>query len=103
MLLIGDLFSKYIQAIPLKDQTAPSIADPFLKHCVYIHGTPFYLLIDQGSNVDCQVMRDICYTLGGKKRQSSAYHSPGNGFAERNVRLVKDMLRAVLLHRCLDQ
>ena len=34
MLLVGDVFSKYIQAIPLKDQTAPTIADAFLKHWV---------------------------------------------------------------------
>ena len=77
--------------------------DAFLKHWVYIHGTPFYLLTDQGSNVDGQLMRDICDTLGVEKRRSSAYHSPGNGFAERNIRSVKDMLCAVLLHRRLDQ
>ena len=35
--------------------------------------------------------------------RSSAYHSQGNGFAERNIRSVKDMLRAVLLHRKLQQ
>ena len=67
ILLIGDTFSKFIQAISLKDQTAPVIADAFLKNWVYIHGTPSYLLTDQGSNVDGQLMRDICTTLGIEK------------------------------------
>ena len=48
-------------------------------------------------------MQEICTTLGIEKRRSSAYHSQGNDFAERNIRSVKDMLRAVLLHRRLQQ
>jgi len=103
ILLIGDTFSKFIQAISLKDQTAPVIADAFLKNWVYIHGTPSYLLTDQGSNVDGQLMRDICTTLGIEKRRSSAYHSQGNGFAERNIRTVKETLRTVLLNRKMQQ
>lgn len=103
ILLIGDVFSKYIEVIPLKDQTAQTVVDAFVKNWIYIHGTPFFLLTDQGSNVDGTVMRDICNLLGIEKRRSSAYHSPGNGFAERNIRSIKDMLRSVLLHRRLDQ
>ena len=103
ILLIGDIFSKFISAVPLKDQTAPLIVDALLKNWIFIHGSPFYVLSDQGSNVDGNVMQEICTTLGIEKRRSSAYHSQGNGFAERNIRSVKDMLRAVLLHRRLQQ
>lgn len=103
ILLIGDIFSKFISAVPLKDQTAPIIVDALLKNWIFIHGTPFYILSDQGSNVDGNIMQEICTTLGIEKRRSSAYHSQGNGFAERNIRSVKDMLRAVLLHRQLQQ
>ena len=46
ILLIGDVFSKYIQAIPLKDQSAASIRDAFLRHWLFIHGTPQYFLTD---------------------------------------------------------
>ena len=103
ILLIGDVFSKYIDAIPLKDQTAPTIVSTLQTKWFYVHGTPFYLLTDQGSNVDGQIMHDVCISLGIEKRRSSAYHSQGNGFAERNIRTVKDMLRSVLLHRRLSQ
>ena len=48
-------------------------------------------------------MNDICTQLGIKKRRSSAYYSQGNGFAERNIRTVKDTLRSVLLHRRIPQ
>ena len=35
MLLIGDTFSKFIQAVPLKDQTAPVVVDAFVKNTAF--------------------------------------------------------------------
>ena len=88
---------------PLKDQTATDIADALLSHWIYIHGAPYFLLSDQSSNVDGTVIKKICNLLKIEKRRSSAYHSQGNGFAELNIRSVKDMLRAVLLQRKAPQ
>ena len=102
-LLIGDVFSKYIQAVALRDQTAPIVIKALSNSWIYFHGTPFYVLSDQGSNVDGDTVRELCNTLGIEKRRSSAYHSQGNGFAERNIRTVKEVLRAVLLDRKMDQ
>ena len=102
-LLIGDIFSKYIEAVPLKDQTTSSIIAALLSKWIYIHGIPLYILSDQGSNIDSQALHELCNIFGIEKRRSSAYHSQGNGFAERNIRSVKDMLRSALLHRSLNQ
>ena len=74
-----------------------------LKHWLYIHGTPLYLLSDQGSNVDCETMRTLCNKFGITKCRSSAYRNQGNGFAERSIRTIKDLLRSVLLYRQLPQ
>ena len=102
-LLIGDIFSKYIQAVPLKEQTAPSVVTALNSNWIFFHGSPLYLLSDQGSNVDGETVKELCITTGIEKRRSSAYHSQGNGFAERNIRNVKEILRTVLLHRKLEQ
>ena len=48
-------------------------------------------------------MHDVCNTLGVEKRRPSSYRSQGNGFAERNIRTVKDILRTGLLHGRLAQ
>ena len=74
-----------------------------LSYWIYIHGAPYYLLSDQGSNVDSVTIKEICNILGIEKRRSSAYHSQGNGFAERNIRSIKDILRSILLARNLPQ
>ena len=98
-LLIGDIFSKYITTVQLKDQTASVIVEALLSHWIYIHGAPYYILSDQGSNVD--TIGEVCIVLGIEKRRSSAYHSQGNGLAERNIRNVKDILRSAILSRKL--
>ncbi len=103
ILLIGDIFSKYINAVALRDQTSKSIVKAFEDNWLHIYGKPFYLLSDQGSNVDGDTVHEFCNELGIEKRRSSAYHSQGNGFAERNIRSVKDILRSALLHRNLNQ
>ena len=102
-ILIGDIFSKLVQVIPLKDQTAPVVIDALLTSWLFIHGKPLYLLSDQGSSVDGQVICNVCDKLAIKKCCSSAYHSQGNGFAERHICIFKDVLQAVFLHCCLPQ
>ena len=37
VLLISDIFSKFIQSVALQDQTANSIVEAFLRRWVYIH------------------------------------------------------------------
>lgn len=101
-LLIGDMFSKYIRAVALRDQEATSISGVLSSSWLFIHGMPSFLLSDQGSNVDGDVMRKLCEEYGIEKRRSSAYHSQGNGLAERNIRNVKEILRCVLHHRKLS-
>ena len=57
---------------------------------------PIFLLSDQGSNVDGHTIRNICDNFHIEKCTSSAYHSQGNGFAERSVRNVNEILRLYL-------
>eukprot|EP00112_Aurelia_sp_Birch-Aquarium-sp1_P010237 Seg2195.9 transcript_id=Seg2195.9/GoldUCD/mRNA.D3Y31 product="Retrovirus-related Pol polyprotein from transposon 17.6" pseudo=true protein_id=Seg2195.9/GoldUCD/D3Y31 len=81
----------------------PDLNQPFVVEVDASNYAVGGILSQKGSNVDGNIMQEICTTLGIEKRRSSAYHSQGNGFVERNIRSVKDMLRAVLLHRQLQQ
>ena len=101
-LLIGDIYSKFIHAVPLRDQEALSISKSLEESWLNFHGIPFHLLSDQGSNVDGEVIHSLCEEFGIEKRRTSAYHSQGNGFAERNIRNIKELIRTVLLDRKLS-
>ena len=103
ILLIGDIFSKFIEAIPLRDQSAQTVTNALINGWILKHGSPVYILSDQGSNVDGSIVNEVCNSLGIEKRRTSAYHSQCNGFAERNIRSIRDILRAVLLDRNIAQ
>ena len=103
LLMMGDIFSKYIELAALRDQTAISVVQSFYDNWIMRHGSPLYLLSDQGSNVDGETMNELCSAFEIEKRRSSAYHSQGNGFAERNIRSVREIFRTVLLDRKLSQ
>ena len=60
LLVIVDLFSKYIEAVPMKDQEAVTVAEALEYGWLYRHGYPFALLSDQGRNVDGALIRDTC-------------------------------------------
>ena len=96
MLIIGDLFSKYVEAVPLRGHTTEEICNALFNDWILVHGYPNFLLSDHGSNVDGHTIRNVCDNFHIEKRRYSAYHSPGNGFAERSVRNVKEILRLYL-------
>ena len=103
LLLIGDVFSKYIEAVPLRDQTADSIKRGLWENWLNHYSYPQFMLSDQGSNVDGVVINKLCRDFHIEKRRTSGYHSQGNGFAERNIRSVKETLRTLLLEYKLPQ
>ena len=98
-LLVVDTFSKWIEIIPMRDQTAESIKKAFLEGWVNRHGVPAVLMSDQGKNVDGEVLHALCNEYGICKKHSSAYHPEGNGTAERAIGRVKQVMRCLLADR----
>ena len=89
--MIGDLFSKYIEIVPIKSQIAQSIVEAVIDNWIFRYGCPVFMLSDQASNVDGELLQEVCALLNIKKRRSSAYHSRGNGFAERNILKMREV------------
>ena len=52
ILLIGDIFSKYIEAVPMTNQSAAPIVTALYNNWILKFGCPSFILSDQGSNVD---------------------------------------------------
>ena len=67
-LCMVDVFTRYIEAVPLKDQKAQSLIRAFEDGWIYRgHGVPRALLTDQAHNVDGSEVRTLCDKLGIKK------------------------------------
>ena len=103
MLLIGCVFSKFIVAVPLQSQTASAISQAIQMKWIYQFGAPHYILSDRGSNVDGEALRETCRSLNVEKRRTSGYHAQCNGFAERSIRNVREILRTALLDKNIPQ
>ena len=72
-LLMVDLFTRYVEVVPLKDQEAGSLLEAFEQGWVYRgHGMPRYLLTDQGTNIDGQGFREFCKKAGVDKKKNDS-------------------------------
>ena len=98
-LVVVDIFSRYAEFIPMKDQTADSVLRHFMSGWVYNHGLPEILVTDQARNMDGETMNRFCTDFNIQKRRSSPYHPEGNGLAERCVQAGKQLLRCLLAER----
>ena len=101
ILIIGCVFAKFITAVSLKSQTADDIVEAISNEWIYLHGTPRFMLSDKGSNVDGETLNEVCDKLHTEKRRTSGYHAQGNGFAERSIRNIRELLRTALLDKGL--
>lgn len=101
VLVIVDLFSKYMEAIPMKNQEAVTVAEALEYGWFNRYGYPLAMLSDQCRNVDGGVIRELCAKYGITKLHSSAYHPEGDGEAERTIQTFKQTMRCILEERQL--
>ena len=77
VLVICDYFTKWIVAVPMKNQEAYTVAKKFVKHFVTRHGVPRMVHTDHGSNFESIVFKEICKVpmraLGVKSRMCPPY------------------------------
>ena len=96
LLVVTDVFTKWVEAFPLKSTEAESLATVLVKEVICRFGVPEMLHSDQGANLCSQVVQRVCDILGMHRTRTSAYHPQGNGQVERFNRTVESMLAKVV-------
>uniref|UniRef100_A0A3B3RKD3 Gypsy retrotransposon integrase-like protein 1 n=1 Tax=Paramormyrops kingsleyae TaxID=1676925 RepID=A0A3B3RKD3_9TELE len=92
VLVMMDLYTKFVNLYPLKDQTAVSVAGCIFDHYIPQHGVPEALHSDQGRQFESDLIRHLCNLLSIKKLRTSPYHAQCDGAVERFNRTLKDEL-----------
>ena len=92
LLVVMDYFTKWIEAIPLHDQTAASITKAIIKICSTF-GVPSILHSDQGRNFESHMLHQMLQAFGIKKSYTIAYHPQCDGMVERFNRSLLQLLR----------
>ena len=103
-----DRYTRWPEAIPLKNMTADTVATAFWTHWISRFGCPKVITTDQGSQFESTLFKALTNLVGCKRTRTTAYHPQTNSMVERWHRSFKaalmchdrswpDMLPTVLL------
>ena len=92
ILIVADYFTKWVEAYPLPNQEAPTVAEVLVKEYVCCFGVPLLLHSDQGRNFESAVFQGMCQLLGIRKTRTTPYHPQSDGMVERFNRTLEAQL-----------
>ncbi|XP_056585740.1 uncharacterized protein LOC130407103 [Triplophysa dalaica] len=95
VLVVTDHFTRLAHAFPWNDQSAKQVARILWDRYFCVYGFLDRIHSDQGANSESRLIHELLEVAGVKKSRTTAYHSMGNGQAERFNRTLGGMLRAL--------
>jgi transposase InsO family protein len=102
ILTCTDPFTKWVEAFPLRNKEAETVAKVLVEQVITRFGTPIALLSDKGKEVDGKIMRAVCRLLDIDKLHTTAYKASTNAAIERFHRTLNSMLGKVVAEHQRD-
>jgi len=100
LLVVSDHFTKFVQAFPVRNTSAETLAKKVMDEYICRFGCFESLHSDQGANVDGAVFQSLCDLIEAAKTRTTPYHPQGDGQVERlNKSLVKILSKLISDHR----
>lgn len=96
ILTVIDLFTKWAEALPLRNKEAVTVARALVDVVISRFGVPLQLLSDNGKEFDNLVLKEICRLLEIDKLRTTTYKASTNGAVERLHRTMNSMLGKVV-------
>ena len=74
MLVIGDYFTKWTEAFPMRDMESITVAKILVQDFTCRYGTPEQIHTDQGHNFEATLIKEIYSLLGIQKTRTTPYY-----------------------------
>ena len=82
ILAATDYFSKWAEAVPLREVKKETVVNFIRTHLIYWYGVPRYIITDNGKPFYNRLMTKLCEKFEFKQYNSSMYNAPANGLVE---------------------
>ncbi|KAL0285949.1 UNVERIFIED_CONTAM: hypothetical protein Sangu_2756300 [Sesamum angustifolium] len=102
ILAATDYFSKWVEAVPLKEVKKENVADFIRTHIIYHYGVPRYIITDNGKPFCNSLIDKLCKKCGFKQRNSSMYYAIANGLAKAFNKNLCNLLKIVVVESKRD-
>lgn len=89
-----DRSTRWVEAIPLVDITASSVAIAFFEIWISRFGVPLNVVTDRGSQFESELFTELSALVGFERLRTTAYHPQTNGMIERVHRTIKTAIMA---------
>ena len=92
ILVISDYFTKWVEAYPMRDMEAKTVAEIVVTEFISRVGVPMVIHSDQGRNFESKLFQQMCQLFGIKKTRTTAFRPASNGLVERFNRTLNEMI-----------
>ena len=92
IMVVGDYYTRWMEAIPIPNQEAVTVAEKLVDEIFMRFSTPEQLHTDQGKQFESHLMKEICRLLNINKTRTTPYHPQCDGLVERFNRTMLNML-----------
>ena len=92
VLVVTDVFTKFTQAFPTRDQKADTTAKILFREWFMKYGVLERLHSDQGRNFESDVVAELCKLYGVKRACTTAHHPERNAQCEHFNRMLHGFL-----------
>ncbi len=102
ILITADYFTKWVEAFPMPNQEAHTVAELLVRQFVCRFGVPLQIHSDQGRNFESALFTEVCQLLGIQKTRTTPYHPQSDGMVERFNRTLETQLSKFADHNQKD-
>ena len=89
-----DRATRWMEAQPLTEITAQTIAEAFVNTWITRYGVPLHVVTDRGRQFESELFAELAKIIGFHRLRTTAYHLQSNGLIERAHRTLKTAIMA---------